>query len=204
MLKDIPSQKGKYSELELELKAKTAIYPEYKDLKNSVINSDAAAYLGYLPIPQYRAVADKLRLNAKAKEELKDLYSEVIEPMRSGLHSLRSRIITTRSWFGILPIASPAKGHNEAEVISATSGFSESFFRLMERGNVYDKKEIKRAIIYPLTISVISSWDRYNGKFTEHVDGLIGAIKAHEGDPELKNAIDVIHNPARRRVSIRF
>jgi hypothetical protein len=202
MLKDILSQKDRYSELEKELKAKTSMYTDPHALKNAVIIANVSAYLGhYKPIHPYKAVAGRLKLNTKATEELNDLYLNVIEPVRDRLHDIHGRIIGTRTWFFLGPRLRTGNEQTlEDDGHRAISEFTDSFFSLMENMGVNDKKRIKRALIYPLTISQISSWDKHGGKFGQLVDGLIGSIKAREEDPELKNMIDAVHNPMQRRV----
>lgn len=200
MLKDMPVQRGRYAELEGDLKGKTSKYGNLHDLKNSVITADNYAYLGYVPIPPYKAVAGRLKLNISAVEELKGLYYEVIDPVRIELHNIQRKFIGVKHWFDLGSSLRPDREVTDSMRIRSMMEFTDFFFGLMNKNGLGDRKAIKKAIIYPLTVSQITEWDSSGEQAKRLISTLISLIKAREENPELRDMIDAIYNSARRRV----
>lgn len=188
MMKEAEAQRGRYASLELDLRTKTAAYADYHTLKRRVIMADATAHLAFMP--KYSSLALALNLDRSAEKELQTLYSDVINPLSKTLFYIRRDFIGIRadSGFGANIQVNPRP--SEQAMDSAAKRFTDFFFNLSASEGLDDKKAIKRVVVYPLMISVISVWGRHDQVFA---DKLIDSIMAREGDPDLRKAIEMLY-----------
>lgn len=192
MLKDV--NKSKYSSLETDLKPRLA-GSNYQRLSRLVIATDAMAHLDR--IPKHMALSGALGLEAKSANELSELYAGIIYPLNEMLFEIRTECIGTRNQFGRGPInTAPAKKTSDERKALLVNNFTEGFFGLLAREGLDDKRAIKSVILYPLVVSVISSWGKHDPGFAKM---FVYAISSREQDAELKAAIWAIDKPVSPR-----
>lgn len=181
---------GKYAHLEGELRIKMGSLSDYGDLKRQVILADATARFSC--VPRYLNVANELGLSDVGGEELRELYSEVIAPLNQKLFNIRYLVIGLRREFGFGENVPPLAELNQEDKDHALNEFVEFFESTMTKGDLRDKIGIKAVIIYPLFISFMNTWRKFDDSFASK---LIESIRSKEPNEDLRGFIDAIDIP---------
>ena len=180
----------RFAKLEDEIMARKYKFTEYDRVKKAVITADATA--GLLNMQKYERVARALDLTNKGRDSLGELYSEFIDPINLKLFGIRYSIVGQRLDLGFGDNMLPAEKPSEDAKNLAIKEFSDFFEKMSNDAALEGKTNVKAFILYPLTISVINTWRRFDHEF---VGNLIEKIKSKEPDEYLKRIIGIIDIP---------
>lgn len=141
-------------------------------------------------------LASALHITGEARAELSELVKKVVKPIEMNIFVLREKLGIRRSDMMNIASESVAKLVLKPLIIQyqcddklAVSTFVMNYNGIMELEHVQDKKNIKAAIIFPQTVTIMTTWLYHRVEFA---NALINAMRSNETDIELKQAIDAI------------
>lgn len=171
------TQKPKYAQLELSLSKISGSYENPKELGHMVIRAYALAPLTGKTYET--AIANMLHLEETPRRELKELHDNMLTPIHRYLESIRPMVV-----HGFMNV----NNGKETRRLKA-EGFGELYSNAYDSEELKDREHIKRVIVYPLFISTLNTWRKYDSEFSTQ---LIGIIKSKEKSAELREFIDLL------------
>ncbi len=127
--------------------------------------------------------------------EMRTVVANVLKPLDMNIFVLREKIGMGRMSYSqfaesmITDFLADVQARYTGDLDSSVKAFVENFNATLESEHIQDSNNIKAAVIYPQTISIMSTWLAHNNKFANN---LINAIRSNEKVKEMKLAIDSI------------
>lgn len=167
--------------MQLELRLSWTYFPQItlERLRKKIAN--AYIFSRETGRPLYETVAGTLGVNDRVKDELKELYTKVIDPLKEFLDSVS--LMVKYDFKNV----NKGKGARELKV----QEFSSLYSRIYRTGGMTGNSNVKNIILYPFLVDVLKTWRKRD---EELANRFLSIIKSEEGDPKLKEAIDAMYS----------